>query len=62
MATRRRSPFKPIAMLATAMTAGPVRNLIAMEKIATLFPHAIILGCKAMNKPSIYQTKKQLII
>jgi hypothetical protein len=25
--------------------------LMAIEKAATRFPHAMILGCKAMNKP-----------
>lgn len=42
-------------MEAAAMTAGPVRNLTAIAKAATEFPHAIILGCKAMNSPA-YQS------
>ena len=52
MATRKRTPLRPTAMEATAITAGPVRNLTAMEKAAMLFPHAMILGCKAMNNPA----------
>lgn len=51
MATCKSTPLRPTAMEAAAMTAGPVRNLIAMAKVALEFPHAIILGCKAMNKP-----------
>lgn len=57
MATRKRTPLRPTAMEATAITAGPVRNLTAMEKAAMVFPHAMILGCKAMNKPVILQQK-----
>ena len=56
MATRRRTPLRPTAMEATAITAGPVRNLTAIEKAAMLFPHAMILGCNAMNKPVILNT------
>lgn len=51
MATRRRVPRKPMAMEAMAMTAGPVRNLMAMAKAATEFPHAIIFGCSPMKIP-----------
>lgn len=51
MATCKSTPLRPTAIEAAAMTAGPVRNLIAMAKVAMEFPHAIILGCKAMNKP-----------
>lgn len=40
-------------MEAAAMTAGPVRNLTAMAKAAMEFPHAMILGCKAMKRPVI---------
>lgn len=54
MATRKRTPLSPTAMEATAITAGPVRNLTAIEKAAMLFPHAIIFGCKAMNNPAIH--------
>lgn len=53
MATWRRTPRSPTAMEAAAMTAGPVRNLTAMAKAAMEFPHAMILGCKAMNRPVI---------
>lgn len=38
-------------MEVAAMTAGPVRNLTAIENVATDFPQAMIFGCKAMNKP-----------
>jgi len=31
-------------MEAAAITAGPVRNLIAIANVATEFPHAIIFG------------------
>lgn len=55
MAMRRRTPRRPTAMEAAAMTAGPVRNLTAMVKAAMEFPHAMILGCKAMNRPVINQ-------
>ena len=46
-----RTPLIPIAKEAAAMTAGPVRNLTAMAKVAIEFPHAIILGCNAMKRP-----------
>ena len=52
MAILRRLPLKPMAMAATAITAGPVRNLMAIAKTATLFPQAMIFGCNAMNKPN----------
>lgn len=31
-------------MEVAAITAGPVKNLTAIENVATDFPHAIILG------------------
>ncbi|GER52037.1 S-adenosyl-L-methionine-dependentmethyltransferases superfamily protein [Striga asiatica] len=40
-----------MAMEVAAMTAGPVKNLTAIENVATDFPQAMIFGCKAMNKP-----------
>lgn len=40
-------------MEAAAITAGPVRNLTAIEKAATEFPHAMILGCNAMKRPAL---------
>lgn len=52
MATRKRTPRRPTAMEAAAMTAGPVRNLTAIANVATEFPHAMILGCNAMNSPA----------
>lgn len=39
-------------MEVAAMTAGPVKNLTAIENVATDFPQAMIFGCKAMNKPA----------
>lgn len=45
-------------MEAAAMTAGPVRNLTAIEKAAVEFPHAMILGCKAMNRPVMHAHQK----
>jgi len=53
MAMCSRTPRSPTANEAAAMTAGPVRNLTLMAKAATEFPQAIILGCNAMNKPTI---------
>lgn len=55
IATCKRTPRSPTAMEAAAMTAGPVRNLTAIAKAAMEFPHAMILGCKAMNRPVINQ-------
>lgn len=46
------TPLRPTIMEETAMTAGPVRKRTAIAKEATVFPHAIIRGCKAMNKPA----------
>lgn len=39
-------------MEAAAIAAGPTRNLTAIAKVAMEFPQAMILGCKAMNKPN----------
>lgn len=58
MATCKRTPLRPTAMEAAAMTAGPVRNLTAIAKVAMEFPHAMILGCKAMNRPVIHIKSK----
>ncbi|PKU62740.1 hypothetical protein MA16_Dca028505 [Dendrobium catenatum] len=52
MATWSRTPRRPTAMEAAAITAGPARNLTPIAKVATLFPHAIILGCNAINNPA----------
>jgi hypothetical protein len=41
-------------MEVAAITAGPVKNLTAIENVATDFPQAMSFGCKAMNKPDIY--------
>ena len=51
MAMCRRTPRSPTAMEAAAMTAGPMRNRIAIANAASLFPQAMIRGCNAMNKP-----------
>lgn len=53
---RKRTPRRPTAMEAAAMTAGPVRNLTAIAKAATEFPHAMILGCNAMNSPAVHHS------
>lgn len=53
MATCKSVPLRPTAIEAAAMTAGPVRNLTAIAKAAMEFPHAMILGCKAINRPVI---------
>lgn len=62
MATCKRVPLRPTAMEAAAMTAGPVRNLTAIEKVATELPHAMILGCKAIKRPIIIHIKSIIII
>lgn len=59
MATFKRVPLSPTTMEAAAMTAGPVRNLMAIEKAAMRLPHAIILGCKAMNRPAMNRIIKE---
>ena len=52
MAICSRTPLKPTAMEEAAITAGPVMNRTAMEKVATEFPHAMIFGCSAINRPA----------
>jgi len=52
MATCRSVPRRPTAKDAAAITAGPVRKRTAMANVATLFPHAMIRGCSAMNSPA----------
>lgn len=47
-------------MEVAAMTAGPVKNLTAMENVATVFPQAMIFGCKAMNKPTTFKRNYQI--
>lgn len=39
-------------MEVAAITAGPVKNLTAIENVATDFPQAMIFGCNAINKPA----------
>jgi hypothetical protein len=51
MAMWRRTPRRPTAMEAAAMTAGPATNRTPIAMAASLFPHAMILGCSAMNRP-----------
>lgn len=46
------TPLSPTTMEETAMTAGPVRKRTAIAKEATVFPHAMIRGCNAMNNPT----------
>lgn len=55
IATCKKTPRRPTAMEAAAITAGPVRNLTAIAKAAVEFPHAIILGCNAINRPVLHQ-------
>lgn len=43
-----------MAIEQAAITAGPVKNLTAIENVATDLPQAISFGCKAMNKPAIF--------
>lgn len=57
IATCKRVPRRPTAMEVAAITAGPVKNLTAIENVATDFPQAMIFGCKAMNKPETQKTK-----
>lgn len=60
MAMCKRTPCKPTATEAAAMTAGPATNLTAMAKAAIEFPHAIIRGCNAINKPANYTRKMSI--
>lgn len=50
-----------MAIEVAAITAGPVKNLTAIEKAATVLPQAIIFGCKAMNKP-VWAARKLTLI
>lgn len=40
-----------MAIDVAVITAGPVRNLTAIENAATDLPHEIIFGCNAMKRP-----------
>ena len=52
---RNKSPRSLSKMEAAAITIGPTTNLTPIERAAFLFPHAMILGCNAINKPvSLY--------
>lgn len=46
-------PRRPTTIEAVAITAGPARNLTAMANAAVELPHAMILGCNAINKPAV---------
>ena len=46
-------------METAAITVGPVKNLTAIANAATVFPHAIIRGCSAMNNPTREQQLKR---
>ncbi|KAL0907633.1 hypothetical protein M5K25_022052 [Dendrobium thyrsiflorum] len=39
-------------MKAVAITTSLARNLTPIVKVATLFPHVVILGCNTMNNPA----------
>lgn len=58
----RRVPRRPTAIEAAAITAGPVRNLTAIANVATEFPHAIILGWRAIKRPISNQIIKNSIL
>lgn len=62
MAICRRTPLKPTAIEEAAMTAGPVRNRTAILKVATEFPHAMILGCNAINRPAIDSSLASIVL
>jgi hypothetical protein len=48
-----------MAIDVAVITAGPVRNLTAIENAATDLPHEIIFGCNAMKRPIyIYKHSK----
>ena len=49
--TCNNTPLRPTTIEVAAITVGPVRNLIAIANAAIEFPHAMILGCNAMNSP-----------
>uniref|UniRef100_J3L2A5 Uncharacterized protein n=1 Tax=Oryza brachyantha TaxID=4533 RepID=J3L2A5_ORYBR len=51
MATCRSVPRSPMAIDAAAMTAGPARKRTAIETAAADLPHAMTLGCSAINNP-----------
>jgi hypothetical protein len=61
MATCRSVPRRPTARDAAVITAGPVRKRTAMANVATLFPHAMIRGCSAMNRPARRRHRQELI-
>ena len=47
-----RSTSREFVKEAAAMKAGPARNRTPIANDATLFPHAMIRGCNAMNNPA----------
>ncbi len=49
--TFKRTPRTPIAAEVAAITAGPTKNLTAMESATMDLPQAMSFGCKAMNRP-----------
>jgi len=51
IAIRKRSPRRPMAMAAIAITDGPTTNRATIDTVVQVFPQATILGCNAMNKP-----------
>lgn len=57
MAMWSRTPRTPMAMEVAAITAGPVRNLTAIENVATDLPQAMIFGSKAMKRPVTLELK-----
>lgn len=59
IANLRRVPLSPTTREDTAIKAGPKMNFIAMAKIATRVPHAIILVLDAMKRPIQIKQIKQ---
>ncbi|KAM7260718.1 hypothetical protein ACFE04_011391 [Oxalis oulophora] len=62
MAIRNRKPCSPMTIAEAAMTVGPVRNLIAKEKVAVVFPQAIILGMELAARLKILKANVVLLV
>lgn len=50
------TPLNPIAIEAADIIIGPLKKRIAIPIVAIFVPQAMILGCRAMNKPAFDQT------
>lgn len=51
MAVRKLRPLRPTPNEAADIAMGPNMNLIPIPMLALFLPHAMILGCSAMNNP-----------